>query len=160
LHIPQNNIALWIATCNQQGLRLLGHFSTDNCSMYMTLLHFHSIVLADCVYSGSSESAGKGDAQKNRPTRLGDRATDFGGDSAHPRCQRHHMQPEAGDDQWNHQCPDLEGAFQAEEWGGAAAVGQQVRFDISLCANTGQTVLMHCVQATFVCYNIQLTAGP
>ncbi len=89
---------------------------------------FIQLLFADCIYSGSSEGAGKGDAQKDRPTRLRDCATDFGGHSAHPRCQRHHMQPEAGEDQRNHQCTDLESAFQAEERGGAAAVGQQVDF--------------------------------
>ena len=46
------------------------------------------------------------------------------------------MQPEAGEDQRNHQCPDLESALQAEERGGAAAVGQQVDFRMCVCAQT------------------------
>lgn len=100
------------------------------CSVFADrfIVCIYFLVFADCVYSGSSEGARKGDAHKDRPTRLRDQATDSGGDPAHPRRQRHHMQPEAGEDQRNHQCPDLESAFQAEEWGGAAAVGQQVDF--------------------------------
>jgi len=151
--VLETNVVLWIATCNQQGLRLFAHFSTDSYSVSVILSPFHvvafadcvystnvpcfadmyifrisSLVHADCVYSGSSEGVRKGDAHKDRPARLRDQATDSCGDPAHPRRQRHHMQPEAGEDQRNHQCPDLESAFQAEEWGVAAAVGQQVDF--------------------------------
>ena len=107
----------------------------------------HILVFADCVYSGSSEGAGKGDAQKDRPTRLGDCASDFGGDSAHPRRPRDHMQPEAGEDQRNYQCPDLESAFQAEEWGGPAAVGQQVDFQICVYVHAGCYRVVNCSDA-------------
>ena len=73
-------------------------------------------VCADCVYSRSSAGFGEGDAQAYCPAGTGNCASDSGGHKAHPRLQGYLLQSETGEDQWNHQCSDIESALQAGEW--------------------------------------------